>query len=352
MEYSHGGDIYGNQNIILDYSVNTNPLGMPERVRQAAVRAVDFGSRYPDSQCRELRKAIACCHQTKPEWSVCGNGAADLIFCLAQVRRPKKALVLAPTFSEYENALHSVGCQVSYYELKREKGYTLDEGLAGCLSPELDMVFLCNPNNPTGKVAGKDIVEKLLAACRSLNILAVVDECFMDFVENGEDFSLAGHLGEHKNLFLLKAFTKSYAMAGIRLGYGLCADEGLLAEMETCRQPWSVSLIAQEAGKAALEERGYLEAARELVGRERRFLTEGLKGLTFQVFDSAANYLLFHGDEDGSLYKKALERGVLIRDCSNYKGLLTGDYRICVGTHENNEQLLKIFESIVREKRE
>lgn len=347
----HGGDIYGNQNIRLDYSVNVNPFGMPESVRTAAARALDRCGCYPDSQCRELKRGIAGFYGLKEEWIVCGNGAAELIYCLAQARRPRRALILAPTFSEYENALLSVGCRVDYYELGREKNFELDEELIPHLSPDLDMVFLCNPNNPTGAAAGREVMEKILKACREQGILLAVDECFMEFVDGGQDISLASRLEPYQNLFLLKAFTKSFAMAGLRLGYGMCSDARLLAKLETCRQPWSVSLIAQEAGIAALREEDYLRETRRVLKEERSFLSKGLRALGFSVFESKANYLLFHGDEDGSLYRHALSQGILIRDCSNYRGLLKGDYRICVGLHHNNIRLLEVLKKVKEEKR-
>jgi threonine-phosphate decarboxylase len=165
-KYGHGGDIYGNPGITLDFSVNTNPLGMPEEARRALISHIDEYSRYPDPECRELRAAIAKHENIPAEHILCGNGAADLIYRLCYAVKPKKALVCAPTFSEYELALEQAGCRITRYLLKQENMFAFTEDIERHLTPDTDMIFLCHPNNPTGRLIPGDILERILFCAR------------------------------------------------------------------------------------------------------------------------------------------------------------------------------------------
>lgn len=338
-EYIHGGDIYRHPDV-LDYSANINPLGTPPGVIRAAKDSMERVCHYPDACQEKLKQALAEYEQVPVEWLICGNGAAELIFALVQAVKPKRALVLAPTFAEYAQALEAVGCEVNREILKKEDGFTLQDRIMDRLQKEdLQMVFLCNPNNPTGILMDPKLLRKIVTLCEKRQIYLVVDECFLDFVPEPEVHTLKGELKGKKYLFLLKAFTKRYAMAGLRLGYGITSGETLMTQIEAQLQPWNVSTPAQEAGTAALRETAYVEKSRTLIFQERQFLREGLMKMGYPVLDSQANYLFFEGEPD--LYEKLLEEGVMIRDCSNYPGLWKGCYRIAVKLHPDNEKLLE-----------
>lgn len=339
-KHQHGGDIYTSEYRI-DFSANINPLGMPESVRLAACEGVALSANYPDVCCRKLRGAIAEKEQVPAEWIICGNGAADLIFSVVQAEKPGKALLTAPGFAEYEQALKAQGCAVQFYTLRKEDGFSVREDILECLTEDLDMIFLCNPNNPTGVVIAQALLEKILSLCRERNIRVILDLCFVEFLENFREADMTYAAGEYQNLFILKAFTKTYAMAGLRLGYAVCADTGLLERIGQIRQPWGVSLPAQMAGEAALKEEEYVQKARALVAKERVWLSGELKKLGFQVYASAANFLFFRGRE--KLADACRKQGILIRDCSNYRGLADGYYRIAVRTHEENEALVQVL---------
>lgn len=369
MEYQHGGDIYS-QKVELDFSANINPLGLPEGVKEELRRCLDRDvcSVYPDSRCGELREALGVYHHVPPSWTVCGNGAADLIFGLAASLRPSRGLVTAPAFSEYEQALDTVKCRTEHFYLEERHGFKPDPKeicarirKARTEGEPYDIVFLCNPNNPTGIPMQKAAVEAVARECAGGGALLVVDECFCDFLDDPETFSVIPYIWKYQNLFVIKAFTKLYAMAGLRLGYGLSSDEGLLGRLGAVRQPWPVSGPAQRAGEAALREREYVEKTRILMGSERDWLRRTLQELGFIVYGSKANYLFFkdpgenlgnagHGEGSGNtadpawqykgwLYEKLLERGVLIRSCANYPGLDASYYRVCVKARRDNEAL-------------
>lgn len=357
MEYQHGGDVYSNS-VDLDYSANINPFGMPQRVKEAAVRSLEESGRYPDSTCGGLRQALAEFHGVEPEMVVCGNGAADLIFGLALAVKPRRALVTAPAFSEYEQALDTVGCRTDYLNLREEQGFALtEEEFSAALETGPDLVFLCNPNNPTGVALTGEMVRSLADLCLERKILLAVDECFCDFLEDGEACSLIPFLRSYPNVFVLKAFTKLYAMAGLRLGYALCSDRALLETVNRVRQPWSVSNVAQAAGLAALKEKEYVEMSVRRIAAERQWLSGKLREMGLIVYDSRANYIFFRdpweetagrtvpGRWQGRLYEELLLRRILIRSCGNYRGLDRSYYRICVRGREDNRRLAAAVET-------
>lgn len=337
-KHQHGGDIY-TAPCRIDFSANLNPLGMPERVAAAACEGVRRSVNYPDVHCGDLRRALSEKEQVPAEQIICGNGAAELIFSLTAAEKPKKALLVSPGFAEYEQALEAYGCDIRCYALRESDGFAVGEDYITYLTSDLDIVFLCNPNNPTGVQIPRALLERILKVCGERGIRMVLDVCFLDFLDQPRESDFNAILQENPQLFLLKAFTKTYAMAGLRLGYGLCADEALLVRMEMIRQPWSVSIPAQMAGVAALKETAYVAQAAALIRQERRWLRERLTELGFTVYDSKANFLFFKGQE--GLVEKCRAQGILIRDCANYRGLGRGYYRIAVRTHDENEELIK-----------
>lgn len=350
MEQCHGGDWagyriqYGGEP--LDFSANISPLGLPEGVRAAVIASLDSADRYPDPLCRALRGALAQAEKTPPDWCLCGNGAADLIYRAVFARRPRRALVTAPAFSEYEAALELASCPTDRFPLREEDGFVLREDFLGAVTPETDMVFLCQPNNPTGRTAPRPLLERALRRCREAGALLVVDESFCGFLDNPDAYTAKDLLGAYPNLLILKAFTKLYAMAGLRLGYCLCSDAALLENMRRAGQPWAVSGPAQAAGLAALRENRYVGAVRALVRAERPRLAEALARLGLRVIPGEANYLLFRSP--APLAKPLRERGILIRDCSNYHGLGQGWYRAAVRGREDNGRLIAALEDILK----
>ena len=231
MELTHGGDWAGYRakfgRDALDFSANVSPLGLPEGVALAIVNALPTADRYPDPLCRELRQKLSASENVHENQILCGNGAADLIFRLVLAKKPRRTLLPAPTFAEYASALKTVGCEVEYFFLKEENDFEITEELLSALHETIDMVFLCQPNNPTGQIVTSDFLEKLLKKCRACHATPVIDECFLDFLPEHESRTAKHFLAQFPELVILKAFTKLYAMAGVRLGYVLSGDEKL-----------------------------------------------------------------------------------------------------------------------------
>lgn len=336
----HGGDIYRHKNVI-DYSSNCNPFGPPKGVVEAICKGAFEIVHYPDVQASQLRSALSKHLSVQPENIFFGNGAAEVILSIAFALKPKKALLLAPTFAEYGEALSAAGCELKYYKLHEKNGFAAQEDLIDAISEDIDIFFLCNPNNPTGVLTDRQLVEKLAQKCKDCNVTMVIDECFLDFVDSKDQISMIDKLEEYSNVIILKAFTKLYAMAGVRLGYCLCANNETLEKLDGVRQPWNVSSLAQVAGVAALDEKDYVRESLEVLAQEKKWLIDNMKALGYEVYGSKANYIFFSGSKD--LYDNCLGKGIMIRDCSNYVGLEKGYYRIAVRLHEDNAKLIKVL---------
>ena len=228
----HGGDWasyeteYGHAP--LDFSMNVNPLGISEKVKQAIAEAAANADRYPDPACRQLRDAIAKAESVAAERIFCGAGAADIIYRLAKAAKKgeePRLLITAPTFAEYEEAFASEGWHVERWLLREEEDFRIGEDLAGAIRAVnnetdggADLLFLCEPNNPTGIATDRALLVEILDACKQAGTLLVIDECFNGFLDEPEAHTMKGYLTEYDNLIILKAFTKLYGMAGVRLG--------------------------------------------------------------------------------------------------------------------------------------
>ena len=414
----HGGDVYGalagGQPEPLDFSANISPLGLPEGVRRSLAERADEFTRYPDPHCRMLRAALSEKHGILPGHIVCGAGSADLIFRAARALRPRRALVTAPAFSEYGRAAAEAGAEVSHYPLSYP-GFAITEGMREAVTGT-DLAFLCNPNNPTGVLTPRETIRGILLACEKAGAVLIVDECFMDLVDDPGAFTAEPLLTGHDNLIILKAYTKTYAMAGLRLGYALCGSASVAGRIAETGPPWSVSAPAQIAGVSALKETAYLGELRAIVQKERGRLKAGLAAIGTEVLGGSANYVFFRiegqpgsganaqpgegakslssganaqpgsganaqpgdgakslgsganaqpgegaKDAEGSLpapiagrgigFAAAMAgRGILIRDCSNFKGLEDGTYfRAAVRLPEENDIFLRAAQSALKD---
>lgn len=390
MLYTHGGDIYGDAAVELDFSVNTNRLGMPQAVRDAVIASAAAWEQYPDALCRKLRRAAAAFYEADgtpiPEdWLVFGNGASDILYAVVSAIRPKQAILLAPGFSEYEQALRMCGCEIRWLHLKEENGFSLEsarEELYAMLfdgsgdASKIDSVptlsskrenvwekilILGNPNNPTGRAISATEMERLAEVCRETHTWLMLDECFQWFLDTRRECSFVGNLlnGVGDHVILLNALTKICSMAGLRLGYGIIPNAGLRERLEKFRQPWSVSAPAQAGGVAAFavlaahSEGNLLEWTVKSLQTERPRLAEKLEELGFIVYPSQTNYLLFRSpDEDSCDYKQGcLEHGILIRACENFEGLNRHYYRVAVRNREENERLINILKEVQSEEK-
>lgn len=338
---------------MLDFSASLNPLGMPECVRRAAVQGIEASVHYPDPDCRELRRAIAETQDVKESWCICGNGAADLLDRLMLAMAPKRCMICPPTFAEYERAARNHRCKLLFHYLKEDQGFSLSRRILRTLRPGLDLLILCNPNNPTGEAVSPRLLEEILTLCKKNGTFLLVDESFLDLTEAEYAYPMTKYLENYDNLFLLRSLTKSYAMPGLRLGYLLTSNTALLERMKDCGQPWSVSVPAQYAGAAALREAvDWPRKGRILVKNEKKRLLSFLGEHSIQTFDSRANYIFFRVPGVTDLRERLLEQDILIRSCASFRGLGKDYYRIAIRTEKENTIFINTFKQLLQEKEE
>ena len=316
---------------------------MPDAVKQALHDAAKACEAYPDPYCTVLRQKIAEHERVPADCILCGNGAAELIYAYAYtLPKEKPALIVSPTFSEYGQALAAAGIGVEHYVMKEPGGFALTEDFLQTDFTQYSAVFLCSPNNPTGITIDPAIICEVLES----GVRLFCDLCFLDLTDTPDKYDLPGLLERYPNLTVLRAFTKSYAMAGVRLGYAMCSDIGFLTAMSEKTQCWNVSTLAQAAGIAALECANWLTESVKHISAERRHLTEELTNLGIRVYPGEANYLLLYSDAD--LYEKLMGHGIMVRDCSGYVGLVEGYIRIAVRTREENDLLLTELDEVLK----
>lgn len=338
----HGGNSLG-LDILYDFSANLNPLGMPESVKGALKNSVGEWEKYPDHSCEKLTVKISEALNVEEEKIACGNGAADMIYRIIRSVKPKKCVLTAPAFSEYEKALREIGCEIEYISLLEKNDFRIEASCLELLENGADMLILCSPNNPTGQVIPALLLEKICEKCYRNNIIFLCDECFLELAESGDALSAINFLNE--KTVVLNAFTKTYAMAGIRLGYAVFGDRRLAEAVRGNGQFWSVSAPAQIAGIAALDEKNYLDGSRKIIKAEREFLSKNLSDFGIRVFDSVANFLLLKSDIP--LYDELLREKILIRSCANFRGLDERYFRVAVRTHDENLALISAVGRII-----
>lgn len=341
----HGGDIYHNK-AELDFSANLNPAGMPEKVRQAICLAAQDCTAYPDPYCTALREKLAESEHIPADWILCGNGSAELIYLYAYaLEKDRPALIAEPTFSEYGQALETAGVGIERRYMREEDGFSLTEEFLRTDFSAYGALFLCSPNNPTGLCIAPDLLRGILASCAEAGTRVLCDLCFLDLTDEPERYGIPDLLAAYPNLTILRAFTKNYAMAGVRLGCALCSDTDFLERMAEKGPCWNVSTLAQAAGIAALDCAAWLRDSVHAVSAERACMAQALGALGLRVYPGEANFLLLYSDFD--FPAALLRRGILVRDCANYAGLGTGYFRIAIRTPEENERLLKAVREVM-----
>src|ERR687893_2092717 len=342
----HGGIHSVNPRLVrLDCSSSINPLGTPKKAIAAIkMNANSLAQNYPDPECRELKKSLSHYLGIDPEWISVGNGAIEIIYWFVHTTSARGRVVIpAPTFCEYEVASQKAGAEVIFVPLHN---FDLDADKIIEKAKDADAIFLCNPNNPTGILATKQIMKIIKNVDNSTRIL--LDECFIELADNPNANTMIEQISEFDNLVILRSLTKSFGLAGLRVGYGVC-NPNLAKKLSANKIPWNVNGLAQVAGVAALLERKYLAKARALVKKERKFLHDNIDKLkSLRPLRSDSNYFLVHlqGRNSTQFRDRLLKKtGVLVRDCSTFTGMGTQYIRLAVKMHRENILLLKALEA-------
>ena len=351
MDNYHGGDIY-DKDIRWDFSVNINPLGMPESMKQAALRGVCSSAAYPDVDQSKLRSRFAEKLQVPEETLFFGNGVAELLMTVAQASSPEVAVIPVPSFQEYERAAAAVKAEIRWVGLAEEKDFVLGEEelqeirKIGREEHRPVSVLLGNPNNPTGQCVPGEIMKKLVEACEEDGFRLVIDESFLPFLSNEKEWTLLRNAAVSENVVVLRSMTKIYGMPGLRAGYLVSGDPNLHKRMEERTQPWRLSLPAQCAMEEAAGEEDWAAKTRAYIESERAYLSNELpKGPVQKIVSGKAPFFLMK-TERTDLKEILLKQGILIRDCRNFRGLPGNYVRIAIRNHEENARFLEAWRSI------
>jgi threonine-phosphate decarboxylase len=349
----HGGDIYAASrelgiaaDKVIDFSASINPLGVPKSVRAEIIAHLSHLRHYPDPSATDITREIARSIGVDEESIVCGNGSTELIYLVVRMLQPRRVLIPAPTFSEYERACiisaplnrnNSGKSSLDFFDLSEKNKYMTDphefiDAMAGH-----DLAFICNPNNPTGALVRKSDMLRIAEAAREMRCYLVVDEAFIDFIPRE---SVVKEVNNNPYLIVLRSLTKFYALSGLRIGYAVIHPE-LSGAIKRIKEPWTINTLAQLAGIAALKDRDYATKTFRIIKEGKAHLEMGLIKMGITYYPSRINFYLLKLGNAGDAVSNLRTKGILVRDCSNFRGLNNSHVRIAVRSRSENGRLLR-----------
>ncbi len=338
---------YGlNESDFIDFSSNGNPLGVPSSAVRGARKGLDLADRYPAPGSSTLRTAVARYYGVKPEQVLCSAGSTALIHLIPRIFRPRKVLIVEPTFPEYAVAAAAAGAEVVRLQMPERTGFRIDPLEMAFALKGVDMAFLCNPNNPTGLLMPKPEMLEIAKYALDLGVRLVIDEAYMDFTSAE---TVVKEAVQSPQMICLRTFSAFFGMPGLRVGYCLAGDT-TVAALEAGQEPWSVNTAAEHAAVAALNDWRHTRKTLRLMDKERERFHSALRIMPgVETFPSAANFLFLKvpADKAPLLVDKLALRGMLIRDCSCFPGLDSRYVRITVRTGGENKRLLRALRELL-----
>ncbi len=360
--YRLAGELKIQERKICDFSAPVNPLGVSKKVKAEVRKHLKYLHQYPDDDATRLRKKLGLFHSIDPGTVLCGNGSTELLYLAAKALKPRKVLIPAPVCADFESLCGpGAGAEVVRCRLKSGNNFDLDpdefimamEGKSPDLNlPELlpgdqggtdnsphpvEMAFLRNPNDLTGRLLAPRVVKKIADAARDLRCYLIVDEAYIDFC-SGE--SMINEVVHNPYLFVLRSMSPFYALAGIRFGYGVFPAE-CIDRLRANRLPWTVNSIAQQAAAAALKDKTYRRESALVLRKEKSFLEKSFRKLGLLFYPSDANFYLVKTESASQICRRLRGKGILVRDCSDVEGLDSTYMRVAVKSHKDNAMLVK-----------
>lgn len=355
MIHCHGGNVWeAHQKYkippeeIIDFSANINPVQIPPIVRKILKRRLNFISRYPDPKCTELKDTLSNSLNIPQENIIIGNGSSELISIFVRTLNPQRGLIPVPTFSEYERALKNINARIKFVPIKEDNAFRIDPKEIIDRLDGIEILFFCNPNNPTGYLTPKEELLSLLDITERKRIFLILDETFIDLKE---EESLIREVPKREYLFILRSFSKFFGIPGLRLGYSV-GSKKFIKRLEKIREPWTVNVLAQLAGSQILNEFNYIKHSRSYIEKEKGFLFEELlkiKGI--KPYPSSANFILVKIEAPVTstrVQEELIKHRILVRDCSNFRGLKGSFIRMAIRTRKENLSLIKALKEILR----
>ena len=356
----HGSDLelieqhYGiPKDQIISFSANINPLGMSPAFRQSLLENIDQVMAYPDREYTALRSALSEYCKVPAEHILVGGGATELISRFIQCILPKKAMLLSPTYSEYEREIKLSGGELIPYYLEPDQEFRLDlPAFCSALDASFDLLILCNPNNPTGSVLRHDELHIILEHCKKQDISVMIDETYVEFAENIADVTAIPFTQQYENLFVLRGISKFFAAPGLRFGYAVTGSQRIRDVIQSTKNPWTINSLAASAGASMFSDEEYIRRTKEFISSERKRLVSILMeepGL--HVYPPAANFILMKILKDGltsfEVFEHLIKDGLMLRDCSSFEGLDGQFIRFCFSASENNDRLVRRLREIL-----
>lgn len=359
-DHFHGSDLekieqyYGiPREHIVSFSANVNPLGISPMLREGLVSHVDDICTYPDREYTSLRTCIAEYAGTQPDNIIVGNGSTELISLFIQIEHPKKAMILGPTYSEYEREIALGGGATLYYPLKEARDFNLEiSHFTEKLNDDIDLLVLCNPNNPTSTCILREDMREILDTCKEHNIYVMVDETYVEFLADSDRVTAVPLTRYYNNIIILRGTSKFFAAPGLRLGYAISGNQDLIRAMNQRKNPWTINSLAVVAGELMFCDHAYIKETRELISRERQRVFAAVDASPdYRPFPPAANFMLVKIQKDGvtstELFDAAIRKGMMIRDCSTFPFLSDKFIRFCFMKPEDNDRLLDVLFSFM-----
>ena len=321
----------------IDFSASINPYGIDPNLKDILKESIDILVHYPNQDYSEIKALINRKHDVSEESIYLGNGANSIIFRLFSIfDKELNICIPTPSFETYRLAAESVSANIVYYDMNRFK---ITNEIFDILSDNIDVLVLTNPNNPTGYLIEEELLQRLLEYCKAENIFVLLDECFLEFVLDGEKYSQISNLSKYTNLAILRSLTKLYSFPGLRFGYLLTENKKIIENLNKLTPSWDINTLALEAAKFSLTQD--MSQVVLKIQKEKSILVKNLKSVGIEVFDSKANFLLCRYKKN--LSNALLNQGVIVRDCSDYRGMDDTYFRVAVRTNSDN---MILFENI------
>lgn len=358
----HGGDLdaisaqYGiPREKIIDFAGNVNPLGFPARAAQALREHIDLVTTYPDREYTALRQAIAQYTGADPAHILVDNGSTELISAFIHRSCRGKAIIIGPAYSEYEREVTLAGGDFSYFQLREEENFALNHArLIENITPEVGLLILCNPNNPTGTAVFRHQLEEVLRHCRATGTAVMVDETYMEFSRQSADMCAIPLTRRYDNLFVIRGIAKFFAAPGLRLGYAVCGNAQMLADIRNYQRPWSVNILASYAGEQLFSDTAFIRGTQQLIFEERsRIYQEISTWKHCRIYPSASNFLLIKlldcKNDAHAIFEHLIRLGMLVRDAASFTFLDESYLRFCIRLPQQNDALLKQLHLLIEE---
>lgn len=359
-DHFHGSDLEKIEKVfgikkeeIVSYSANVNPLGISHKLREVLSQHLDAITRYPDREYTKLRQCIADYTGAQMENIIMGNGSTELISLFIQTNHPKKAMILGPTYSEYERDINLGGGTCIYFPLKEENHFRLNvNDLCHQLDDNLDLLVLCNPNNPTSSSITRKEMRRILDACMEHGIFVMVDETYVEFAPDERNVTSVSLTNYYSNLIILRGTSKFFASPGLRLGYAITGNRDVAKEINTRKDPWTINSLAEIAGQIMFRDEDYIRETKELITGERARLYQELSSWdTVRVYEPQTNFILMkilkEGVDAEILFEHCIRKGMMIRNCSTFPFLDSQFIRFCIMSPEDNDRLLEAFRELL-----